>query len=123
MRRSFVELGASLIAYAGALVSASSLLAHMPGSSPWRGIVALLPMIPACAAMWAILRQLRRADELQRRSQLEALALAFAGTALVTFGYGFLENVGYPRLSMFTVWPLMGAFWIVGTFISDRRYR
>lgn len=24
------------------------------------------------------------------------------------FTYGFLETAGYPRLSMFTVWPLMG---------------
>jgi hypothetical protein len=61
-------------------------------------------------------------DELQRKLQFEALALAFAGTALLTFGYGFLEGVGLPRLSMFVVWPLMAALWVVGVFIGRVRY-
>jgi hypothetical protein len=83
---------------------------------------ALLPMVPGAGVCWAVLRQLRRMDELQRRLQLEALACAFAGTALITFSYGFLENVGFPRVSMFTVWPLMGTLWIGGLYFCRRRY-
>ena len=123
LRRYFVEFGASFLAYAGTLFISNSLLAQMSRTSPWRLAVALLPMIPACAPCWAILRQLRRLDELRRRLQLEALAMAVAGTALVTFSYGFLERVGYPKLSMFAVWPIMATFWGVGLFVSNQRFR
>ena len=80
-------------------------------------------MLACAAAAWVILRELRRMDELQRRIQLEALGFAFAGTALLTFSYGFLEGLGYPRLSMFTVWPVMAALWIVGLLMARRRYQ
>lgn len=60
---------------------------------------------------------------MQRRLQLEALALAFAGTALIAFGYGFLEDAGLPRLSVFVVWPLMAVLWLVGGLAGRMRYR
>jgi hypothetical protein len=62
-------------------------------------------------------------DELQRRIQLEALALASDGTALLTFSYGFLENVGFPHLSLFWVLPLMCALWGLGAGVAGRKYR
>jgi hypothetical protein len=70
-----------------------------------------------------VLRELRRMDELQRRIQLEALAFSFAGTAIVSFSYGFLEGLGYPRLSMFTVWPLLAVLWVAGLVLARRRYQ
>ena len=48
--------------------------------------------------------------------------LSFAGTAVLTFSYGFLEGLGYPRLSMFSVWPIMAVLWIVGLLLARRRY-
>lgn len=80
-------------------------------------------MIPAATMAWGILRELRRMDELQLRIQLEALGFSFAGTAILTFSYGFLEGLGYPRLSMFTVWPILATPWIVGLVLARRRYR
>lgn len=123
MRRYFVELGSAIIAYG--LVLTGSILAIKNGwvEGDWRVPVAILPMLPMGLAAWAILRQLQRLDELQRRQQLEALAFAFAGTAMLTFTYGFLEGVGLPKLSMFYVWPLMAALWFVGGLIACRRYR
>lgn len=49
-----------------------------------------------------------------------AITVAFFGTAVLSFGYGFVENAGAPRLSMFAVWPLMGTLWIVGRFVAPR---
>jgi hypothetical protein len=121
-RRYFVELGAGILAYAAMLVVSAKLLRHYPGHAPADTLVALLPMLPALGVCWAILRQLRRVDEFERQLQFEALAMAFAGTALITFGYGFLEHVGYPRLSMFIVWPIMAVLWIVGRVVCRRRY-
>ena len=42
-------------------------------------------------------------DEYQRATYLETFAIGAAVTAGVTFTFGFLENAGFPRLSMFTV--------------------
>ncbi|MFT3691402.1 hypothetical protein [Paenirhodobacter sp.] len=55
--------------------------------------------------------------------QLKAPAIAFAGTALITFGYGFLEGTGLPRLSMFAVWPLMGTIWFICVMLGRLRFR
>jgi hypothetical protein len=121
-RRYVTELGAGLSAYTAVLVVTLMLLNRHDVGAPWRAVVALAPMLPGCATCWAIVRQLARVDELQRRIQYESIAIAFAATALLTFSYGFLENVGYPRLSMFSVWPVMGAIWGVCVGINAWRY-
>ncbi|MCW2248457.1 hypothetical protein M2352_004117 [Azospirillum fermentarium] len=110
-----------LLAYGTALFM-SRILLQGGLEQPWLTAVALLPMVPATGLCAVIVRQVRRMDELQRRVQVEALALAFAGTALITFSYGFLEGTGLPRLSMFTVWPLMAALWVGALLLVSRRY-
>ncbi|SHN27876.1 hypothetical protein [Rhizobacter sp. OV335] len=122
-RRYLFELGAAMLAYGLVLCSSIFLLKTGYFEGPSATLVALLPTLPCIAACWAILRQFRRLDELQMRVQLEALGFAFAGTALLTFSYGFLEGVGWRPLSMFTVWPLMAVLWVVGGLIAARRYR
>ena len=117
------ELTAALVVYGLLLAGSIQLLTHVDVARPWRDVIALSPMIPAAAMAWVILRELRRMDELQRRIQLEALGVSFAGTAILTFSYGFLEGLGYPRLSMFTVWPLLAVLWIVGLVLARRRYQ
>jgi hypothetical protein len=78
-------------------------------------IVLVCPMIGFFLMIWAVARQVRRMDEYQRGVMLETIAIAFAITGGVTFTYGFLENAGYPRLSMFTVWGVMGVSWMAAT--------
>jgi hypothetical protein len=123
-RKQYVkELAAALVAYGVVLFGSIELLTHVQVARPWRDLVALSPMLPAAAMAWVMLRDLRRMDELQRRIQLEALGFSFAGTALLTFSYGFLEGLGYARLSMFTVWPVLAVLWIVGLVMARRRYQ
>ena len=117
------ELWTALAVYGVMLIGSIQLLTHMDVARPWRDLIALSPILPAAATAWVVLRELRRMDELQRRIQLEALGFSFAGTAILTFSYGFLEGLGYPRLSMFTVWPLLAALWIVGLVLARRRYQ
>jgi hypothetical protein len=76
-----------------------------------RTIVLVIPMIGFGLMIRAIARHVARIDEYQRQRLLETLALAFAVTGAVTFTYGFLETAGFPRLSMFTVWIIMGGSW------------
>ncbi|HEY8597461.1 MAG TPA: hypothetical protein VIL85_03460 [Thermomicrobiales bacterium] len=115
------ELIAAFVAY-GIVLIASTWIINARPDAPWRFAVALLPMIPAIGVLVAILRQMGRLDELQRRIQFEAIAFAFAGTALLTFSYGFVENVGFPHLSWFFIWPIMATLWIIGLGIATRRY-
>jgi hypothetical protein len=91
--------------------------------SPWRFAIALAPVIPAIFALVAFVRFLGRMDELQRRIQFDAIALSFGATAILTFAYGFLEGVGFPRLSRIWILPLMVMLWGLGAAIASMRYR
>ena len=117
------EMVTTFVVYGVVLVGSIELLTHVDVARPWRDLIALSPMLPAAATAWVVLRELRRMDELQRRIQLEALGFSFAGTAILTFSYGFLEGLGYPRLSMFAVWPILAVLWCIGLALARRRYR
>lgn len=122
-RRYLAELGGALIGY-GVLLFVSVYLEQTVTLSPLaRYVVLLSPMIGAAAMTWAILRHVRRLDELQRRSVLESLAFSFAITAFGTFAWGFAEAAGAPKLPTFAIWPIMAVLWIVGGFIAHNRYR
>ncbi len=122
LRLYFKELTGALLLYAVVLILALTYGQRMlPG--PLQTVIFLSPMLPFLLAVWAIVRQLRRSDEFIRKTTLEHLAIAAAVTAGWTFTYGFLENAGYPRLSMFTVWPVMGAVWGGLALIDNWRHR
>jgi hypothetical protein len=76
-----------------------------------RTLVLASPMLGFFLATWAIARQIKRVDEYLRQFILENLAIAAAVTAGLSFTYGFLETAGYPQLSMFSVWMVMGGAW------------
>lgn len=120
-RRYLVEFGGAMVFYVVVLLVAVALLGTNPASG-WQVVLTLAPMVPLVFALLAFVRYLDRMDELQRRIQLEALAFAFGGTALLTFGYGFLQLVGFPQLSWLFVWPIMGTLWLAGKARADRRY-
>jgi hypothetical protein len=76
-----------------------------------RTVVMVIPMIGFGLMIRAIARHVARIDEYQRQRLLETIALSAAITGAATFTYGFLETAGFPRLSMFSVWIIMGASW------------
>lgn len=121
--RNWLPFALSMAAYVVVLVVSARLLSRGIGQETARTAISLAPMIPALLVGWSILSIIRRLDEMQRKLQLEAFALAFAGTALVTFSYGFLENVGFPRMTAFIVWPVMCTFWFFGVMLGRLRYR
>lgn len=121
-KRFLVEFIVILLVYIGCVVVSSSSVRSMPDGAA-KIAFALLPVIPMIAMAVSIIRRLNSMDELGRKIQLEALAVAFVCTALTTFSYGFLETAGLPRLSAFMVWPIMGGVWCVATIIGTRRYQ
>lgn len=74
-----------------------------------RTLVLVSPMIGFGLMIRSIVRHVARVDEYIRVRLLENIALAAAITGAVSFTYGFLEGIGYPKLSMFSVWVVMGA--------------
>lgn len=121
-KRFLVEFIVILLVYICCVVVSSSSVRSMPDGAA-KIALALLPAIPMVAMAVSIIRRLNSMDELGRKIQLEALAVAFVCTALTTFSYGFLETAGLPRLSAFMVWPIMGGIWCVATIIGTRRYQ
>lgn len=122
-RRYLVEFGGAMVAYVVVLAVAMTLLNNTDAGSGWRVPLALAPMVPVVFVLFAFVRYFGRIDELQRRVQLEALAFAFGGTALLTLSYGFLQLVGFPQVSWFFVWPIMAVLWMAGKVRADRRYK
>lgn len=120
--RSQIEFGLALLAYLMVLVGCVTVLQANPGAQ-WRYFVAVVPLAPTALALWIFVRALSRLDELHKRIQMQAFGFSLAATALLTFGYGFLEGVGMPHLSWTLVLPLEAVFWGVGTAIFTLRYR
>ena len=106
------EVAGAMALYAIVLVVALIFGRRLP-TGPLQTIVYMSPMVPFLLAIWAVVRQIRRSDEFMRKTVVEQVAISAAVTAGWTFTYGFLENAGFPKLSMFTVWPAMGAVWAI----------
>ncbi len=105
-----VELFASMLLYIAVLFGSISLAKEKEAGTA-RTVLLLTPMIPLMLAVWAIARHFRRMDEFVRLRSLESLAIAAAVTAGLSLTYGFLESAGFPKITMFWVWPVMGATW------------
>ena len=113
----------AMITYAVVLLVSVSLLNNSPSEAWWRIPLALTPIIPIFFALRAFLRYFHRIDELQQRIQLEAFALSFGVTCIVTFSYGLLEYAGFPALNWTWVASFMIAFWGIGSVIASlQRY-
>lgn len=117
------ETGGAFALYSLLLVGAAAIERVMQPTDFLKLAINLTPILGACAIAWAILRGLWRMDEMQRRIQLDAIAISFLGTALITFGWGFAEGAGLPHMRVFAVWPIMAALWCLGLIVAQRRYR
>jgi hypothetical protein len=117
-----IEFSGAMAAYVIVLVASVLLLQNNP-EAPWRVPLALAPVVPTIFALAAFLHFLRQMDEMQRQIQLEGIGLSFGATAILTFAYGFLENVGFPQVSLIWILPLMVMLWGLGVALAARRYR
>jgi hypothetical protein len=118
----FKEMAGALALYTIVLVLALTIGRRIP-PGPLQAAVYISPMLPFLLAIRAIVRQIRRSDEFIRKTVVEHLAITAAVTAGWTFTYGFLENAGYPKLSMFTIWPAMGTVWVILAIVENVRHR
>jgi hypothetical protein len=86
-------------------------------------VVALIPVLPFLYAMFAVVGNVRRQDEMQRRIHLEAVLITALLTGAATFSYGLLEAAELaPDLSMVFVAPFMIVVWGIANVLISRRY-
>ncbi|HEY1420868.1 MAG TPA: hypothetical protein VGG90_09200 [Candidatus Dormibacteraeota bacterium] len=120
--RAPIEFGLVVVAYLMVLVGCTIVVQANP-EADWRYYIAAVPLAPAALLTWLFVRVLGRLDDLQKRIQVQAFGFAAGMTALITFGYGFLEGAGLPRASSVAVLPLMAALWGCATAVLVLKYR
>ncbi len=112
------------IAWALALISATwivNFFEGLPAALAW--LIALSPNVFAIGALIAYMRFLRMTDELQRRIQIEGLAIGFGTGWIFAIGYLVLQSVGAPDLPVTAMILVMTGGWILGTLLATRHYR
>lgn len=96
----------------------------------WGATVGIIATIAAVLSFaWFIVEEvaaLRCLDELQRRIQLEAVALGFSGFVLLLIGLGSLQRFIVLPLDAWnyrSIWPFAALFYFIGVLIAKARYR
>jgi hypothetical protein len=106
---------------------AARLLLKMDVFAPWERVaISLLPIPFFAWFVMVFIRRMRETDEMQRRIQLEALAIAFPLSVLLLMTLGLLQKAivlsendwGYTQ-----VWLYLPLFYALGNAIAAHRYR
>jgi hypothetical protein len=123
MKRYIREFLLSIVAYALILIASILAIQNIEMAKPLQVIVTLAPVIPVAFVLVVILRLLRDSDELQQRVNMLAITFSAVLTGLLTFSYGFLENIGFPKLPTFAIFPMLFVLWGIGLGYFTRRYQ
>jgi hypothetical protein len=94
----------------------------VPGTA---GRVALVTLTTALgvAMVVAFARYLRDADELVRKIQLEALAIAFGAAIVIITSWRVVEKAGGPQVDSSDLLLPIILVWVVAQLLVARRYR
>ena len=89
-------------------------------------LAAVVPTLAFFGFVWVVQRAVRRADELQRLVQLDALAFAFSTATCVLMGLGLMDiahggRLVFPPLADW--WVLLPMLYAVCLVVAHRRYR
>jgi len=86
-------------------------------------LITLLPTVGWAALVISIGTAIASLDELQRRIQTEAIAIGFAGTAIIVGGYALLQFAGFTQINIGVVILIMSLMWLIGKLWTLWRYR
>jgi len=117
------EVVVAMVIYMALMAAVVPILKDQP-PLPERLFLAILPVLPVTWVIWAVIKYLIRADELQRRVHIEALAIAAGITAFLSLSYGFLEDMaGFPHIPLWWVFMVIDLVWAGAGCILWRRYK
>lgn len=112
------------LAAAAVILAAAFVGRGYPKGSGMRLALAIVETLATAVCLVVPAWSVGHLDELQRKIQLEALALAFIGTGILGAGYGFLQDAGVaPSDWGGFIWPAMVGLWAIGYVVASRRYR
>ncbi|MCC6300167.1 MAG: hypothetical protein IT314_12785 [Anaerolineales bacterium] len=123
LKRYFKEFASAMTAYVIVLLASVSVLNDIELPQATQIAVVLLPMVPIVFVFTAVLRALRDSDELQQKIQSSAVIFSAIATGMITFSYGFLEGIGFPKLPTIWILPMMFALWGVSLWYFNKRYQ
>jgi hypothetical protein len=86
-------------------------------------LVSLLPWSGWTALVVSMGMMIAHLDELQRRIQTEAIAIGFAGTAVLVGGYALLQFNGYAKINIGIVILIMSFMWLIGKLWTMWKYQ
>jgi Na+/proline symporter len=118
-RRYLREFTLAIVAYIAILAASVYGLNHgIEGFAKY--LVAVVPAVPLVGIFIAGVRWLQATDEFQRQTTVTALAIAGGLTALICVTYGFLENAGLPKMSIWISYLIFMSIWGIATPILQR---
>ena len=91
-------------------------------NSAFKYLLILLPMAPAIYVVMVSIRAVSKADEMQKRIMLEAMAFAGVATALTCMAYNFFRDMGAPEFKGYWAWSLLWIYYLAGLLWTKRRY-
>lgn len=107
-----------------AVAAVSWSLDHVTMTPAGRLALAMIPVAFWGGAILFLVLMVRGLDELQRRIQLEALALAFPAAMLIGMGVEYVQKAGFARsLDVGDVWPVMFLLYVPALLFAQWRYR
>lgn len=122
LQRSLKELFFSISGYVVVLILSVFLLRSFEFARLWQILISITPALPVAFVIITLMRALRDMDELQQRVHLQATTFSAVLTGFITFSYGLLENVGFPKLPTFAIFPMLFVLWGVGLSYFTTRY-
>ncbi|WP_417468951.1 hypothetical protein [Maricaulis sp.] len=108
VRRYLVHFGGAMLGYAALLFASVYALQNYEFAPIWRGVLALLPVLPGLYGLHAVMVFYGSRDEFKRRIISESMLIAALLTGFASFAYGFAEGaVDLPQISLIWVLPVM----------------
>jgi len=123
LKRYYKEFFISMTFYVILLIASITVIENFNLPQAIKIIVVLIPVIPTIFVIIAIMRALQDSDELQQKVQLNAITFSAITTGLITFSYGFLENIGFPSFPTIWILPIMFFLWGISLGYFWRKYQ
>jgi hypothetical protein len=120
LTQSFVLWGIGTLATA---LTVQWIFKHEELHSPARQVLGFLPALLAVLFVVAFVKDVRKLDEMRRRIHLQAAAIAFLLTVILTFVFDGLKNAGIYRATLSDLNSATVLIWAAALIILSLRYR